>query len=387
MSNRQSTIWTRVGIVLAIWTAIAIVMTGQAYLIMYLAVQASADLPARTPPMALSELFLSSVTECFIWAMLTLGIIWLARRFSFGQGQWLKCLAIHIVACLICGFLEVGLSTLAAEFIRREFPKPTITANVMFLYFVAKLNNNIFFYWAILAIVHVVRYYRQFRERELLSAQLETKLAQTQLQILKMQLQPHFLFNTLNAISALIHQDVELADRMIARLGDLLRATLDTANQQEVPLQQELDFIEPYLEIEKARLGQRLTVDLNVEPAVLGPGCRTSSCNPWWKTPFAMASPCVPAPASSGFTRIAKLTAFAWRSRTAAPDFRPPMAPPRESVWPTPAPAWKSFMAPGTVSNWSKARTAVCKSASPSHFATWPTAPWRRPRENPPPHC
>ena len=84
-----------------------------------------------------------------------------------------------------------------------------------------------------------------------------------------MQLHPHFLFNTLNAISALIHQDVELADCMIARLGDLLRTTLDNANQQEVPFKQELGFIQPYLEIEKARLGARLTVDLQIDPGVM----------------------------------------------------------------------------------------------------------------------
>src|SRR5262249_58213995 len=131
------------------------------------------------------------------------------------------------------------------------------------------LNNNIFFYWAILAVAHVLNYYRRWRDRELASSQLEAKLAQTQLQVLKMQLHPHFLFNTLNAISALIHQDVELADRMIARLGDLLRTTLDNANRQEVAFQQELDFIHPYLEIEKARLGSRLSVDLCIDPAVM----------------------------------------------------------------------------------------------------------------------
>src|SRR5262249_30799323 len=164
---------------------------------------------------------------------------------------------------------EVLLSMLAAEVIRSEFPKPTISVNVLFCFFVAKLNNNIFYYWAILTVAHVVSYHRQLRQRELLASQLEAKLAQTQLQILKMQLHPHFLFNTLNAISALIHQDVELADRMIARLGDLLRSTLDSANQQEVPFKQELDFIQPYLEIEKARLGPRLTVELQIDPAVL----------------------------------------------------------------------------------------------------------------------
>jgi LytS/YehU family sensor histidine kinase len=191
------------------------------------------------------------------------------KRFPFGQGRFVRSLLIHLGACLVCGFCQTLLALVAAELLRKEIPKPTISANVLFYFFVAKLNNNIFFYWAVLAVGHVLNYYRQFRDRELLSSQLVAQLAQTQLQILKMQLHPHFLFNTLNAISALIHSDVELADRMIARLGDLLRRTLENANQQEVSLRQELDFIEPYLEIEKARLGPRLTVDFNIDPDVM----------------------------------------------------------------------------------------------------------------------
>ena len=255
--------------VLGIWLAIAVGLTGQAYLIVYSALQAQADLPRVHPSPVLSELFLSSLAECLIWAVLTLGILRLARRYPFGRGKWLRPLTVHLSACLVCGCIAAVLSAIAAEIIRQEFPKPTITFNVLFLFFVGKLNNNIFFYWAVLAVAHVLNYYRQLRERELLSSQLEAKLAQTQLQILKMQLHPHFLFNTLNAISALIHQDVELADRMIARLGELLRTTLDSANQQQVPLKQELDFIQPYLEIEKARIGPRLTVDLQIEPDVM----------------------------------------------------------------------------------------------------------------------
>jgi two-component system, LytTR family, sensor kinase len=268
--NRRQRFLSQFAIVFGIWAAIAVVLTGQSYLIAYLGVLARSDLAQRnTSGISFFELLLSSFTECFVWVFLTLAIFWLVRRFPLGQGKWSRSLAVHVGACLLCGFLEVLLSVLAAEIIRQEFVKPTISMNVLFLYFAAKLNNNIFFYWAIVAVAHVVRYYRQFRERELHTSQLETKLAQTQLQILKMQLHPHFLFNTLNAISALIHQDVELADRMIARLGDLLRTTLDNANQQEVPFKQELDFIQPYLEIEKARLGSRLTVDLQIEPAVM----------------------------------------------------------------------------------------------------------------------
>ena len=267
--SRNKNLLVRLGVVLGIWMGLAVVLTGQAYLLVYLAIHAHHDLANYRPTIALSELFLSSVTECLFWAFMTLGVLWLSKRFPFGQGKWLRSLMVHSMVCVACGFVQASLSVLAAEIIRKEIPKPTMTLNVLIYFCVAKFNNNLFFYWAILAVGHVLNYYRRWRERELLASQLEAKLAQTQLQILKMQLHPHFLFNTLNAISALIHQDVELADRMIARLGDLLRTTLDNANQQEVPFKQELGFIQPYLEIEKARLGARLTVEVEVDPEVM----------------------------------------------------------------------------------------------------------------------
>jgi two-component system LytT family sensor kinase len=268
-TSAQKKFWTQLGIVLAVWTGLAVVFTGQGYLLLGLAIQARQDLDKVETKLDLTEIFLSTIAECLIWAILTFGIIWLARRFPIGPGKWLRSLPIHIVACLLCSVLAIILAGLMAELIRHGIPKPTHTGSVLLLFVVAKLNNNIIFYTAILAVAMLLNYYRQIRERELTTSQLEAKLAQTQLQILKMQLHPHFLFNTLNAISALIHQDVELADRMIARLGDLLRASLENANQQEVAFKQELDFIQPYLEIEKARLGTRLTVDVQVDPAVM----------------------------------------------------------------------------------------------------------------------
>lgn len=84
-----------------------------------------------------------------------------------------------------------------------------------------------------------------------------------------MQLQPHFLFNTLHSVSALIHKDPVSADRMIARLGDFLRLTLENAGTQEVSLQEELEFLKCYLEIERVRFRERLTVQMNIEPQTL----------------------------------------------------------------------------------------------------------------------
>jgi sensor histidine kinase YesM len=257
----------QVATVLGIWVILALLLTGQAYLVIQSAQRAQSDLKGVPQAVTPFELFINVLVDCIIWAFLTLFIIWLGNKFPLVQGKWRRSICVHIVACLVCGVVQSTLLVLVSEYTRVDIPKPTLTANVLFLFFVAKLNNNVFFYWAILAVYQILTYYRQLRERELRSSQLEAKLAQTQLQILKMQLHPHFLFNTLHAISALMHKDVELADRMIARLGDLLRSTLENAHRQEVPLQQELEFIEPYLEIEKARLGPRLTVHLDIDPA------------------------------------------------------------------------------------------------------------------------
>jgi sensor histidine kinase YesM len=129
-----------------------------------------------------------------------------------------------------------------------------------------QFHTYVLIYWAMLGVAHALDYRRQSRERALRTSQLEARLAQTQLQMLKLQMHPHFLFNTLNSISALIHTDVELADRMVARLGDLQRLALQHFGAEEVPLREELEFLLSYLEIEQARLGPRLGFDLDVEP-------------------------------------------------------------------------------------------------------------------------
>jgi sensor histidine kinase YesM len=124
-------------------------------------------------------------------------------------------------------------------------------------------------YWAIVLLSHALRYHSEARDRALRESQLETHLVESQLQGLQRQLQPHFLFNTLNTISALMHRDVDAADNMIAKLSDLLRISLQNVGVQEVPLKQELDFLSKYLEIEQTRFRDRLTVVFDVHPDTL----------------------------------------------------------------------------------------------------------------------
>jgi sensor histidine kinase YesM len=134
---------------------------------------------------------------------------------------------------------------------------------------VATFFFNLLIYWVIVSVSHAVGFYRKLNERELRTAELEQRLTQARLKALQMQLNPHFLFNTLHTISALVHQDVEVADQTIARLADLLRYALESTDEQEVSLAQELCFLQRYVEIEQTRFGDRLSFKTEIAPDVL----------------------------------------------------------------------------------------------------------------------
>jgi sensor histidine kinase YesM len=133
---------------------------------------------------------------------------------------------------------------------------------------VLKARTNIPIYWVVVSIVHALTYYRRSQDRERKAVELEARLTDAKLEALRMQLQPHFLFNTLNAISTLVHRDPRAADEMIANLSELLRATLDTT-EPEIPLRQELEFLDRYLEIQQVRFGERLRIEKKIDATAL----------------------------------------------------------------------------------------------------------------------
>src|SRR5438309_2833852 len=147
--------------------------------------------------------------------------------------------------------------------------KPVAFAETFNPLLVKTFHFNLLIYWVIVSVSHTFDYYRQVQERELRAAELERSLSQARLQALQMQLNPHFLFNTLHAISSLVHKDAEAADRMISRLSDLLRYTLESTAEHEVPLEQELQVLDRYLEIEQTRFGARLSVEKQIAPETL----------------------------------------------------------------------------------------------------------------------
>jgi hypothetical protein len=127
---------------------------------------------------------------------------------------------------------------------------------------------NLPVYVVIVSVVHAFALYRRVQERDRRALELTTSLSQAKLQALRLQLQPHFLFNTLNAISTLVHTDPDRADEMIVNLSEMLRLSL-AVGEQEVPLRREIEILDRYLQIEQMRLGERLRVERAIEPTVL----------------------------------------------------------------------------------------------------------------------
>jgi LytS/YehU family sensor histidine kinase len=136
-------------------------------------------------------------------------------------------------------------------------------------FWISNFEDALWMYFPIVCITHAVLFYRESRERQLLESKLQTQLARAQLSLLQSQLHPHFLFNTLHAVSTLMSRDVAAARTMIVRLSDLLRLAMQSVNVQEVTLKQELEFIDNYLEIERTRFQDRLTVQLDIAPETL----------------------------------------------------------------------------------------------------------------------
>lgn len=200
----------------------------------------------------------------YTWGLLGLIAYRLSRRFPLERNHWLNRLAIHLAFCL--GFAAVKIF-IDYPIIRGFYcPRPDDLTMPLYLRmgFGSRFLVFAVYYLALIAVSHALDYYGKYREGQLRAARLEAGLTHARLHLLKTQLQPHFLFNTLNAISALVHVDAEAANRMLARLGDLLHLALEDFAVQEAPLARELEIARAYLEIEQGRLGPRLIVDWNI---------------------------------------------------------------------------------------------------------------------------
>ena len=230
-------------VVLAGWTLLVIVFAASSSLTYALSYQ---------PPRWRYTLMMAA-TEWYVWAAFTPLVAWLARRFRISRRQWWRALIIAIAG-------------LPAALFKVTFTRVFRGAIGDDNYFqISDLTAQYLIYWGLVAATHAWLYYRDVQQRELRTSQLETLLAETRLQMLGMQLQPHFLFNTLNTIAELVHQRPEAAERMITGLSHLLRETLHAGLVDRVPLEQELQLLDRYVDIQRARFGDRLAVNVLIE--------------------------------------------------------------------------------------------------------------------------
>src|SRR5262245_17920591 len=207
-----------------------------------------------------------NVTYWYAWAVLVPGMLWMAWRYPFGRHTWKRAAAMHCGAVVLFTLAHAALAVTCRVLIMKAFAGRDVSWWMYFqeLFFL-NFDWEMMTYWAVVGFSHALDFHREAQERELTAAQLSTRLAEANLQALQRQLHPHFLFNTLNTISALMHRDTEAADAMLERLSDLLRLTLDRVGTQVVSLKDELDFLRKYLEIEKTRFAERLQVHIEVE--------------------------------------------------------------------------------------------------------------------------
>ena len=201
------------------------------------------------------------------WALLTPGVFWLTRRVPIRAPRRARNLLIHAAAGSVVAVAAIA--GLAAFGWLLEEPPPGGYGERLSRGLGSGYPSLMMVYGALVAIGMGLDLRRRYREGQLRSARLERRLAEAQLAALRMQLQPHFLFNTLHAISALMDEDVPAARRMIARLSELLRATLASNGEPEVPLEREIEVLERYLDIERVRLGDRLRVEYAVDDDAL----------------------------------------------------------------------------------------------------------------------
>lgn len=296
-TRQQLLLW---GLILGLWGLLVLVFAGQLYL--------SANLPWP-------EAILASLRDWYPWLLLGPIAAWLASTFPLERQRFKISVPIHVIGCIAAVFLyglmvprppmgrggplgaggggppfrwrggapeqlpSSGPDSWPSEGGPRAQPPfpPNSEAGIRHMpdqrsFYVNRAimqaRFNVPLYWVIVSVVHALTYYRRSQERERNALELEGRLAEAKLQTLQMQLHPHFLFNTLNAIATLVHKDPQAADEMIGNLSELLRATLETA-QQEIPLRQELVFLDRYLEIQQVRFGDRLRIEKRIDASAL----------------------------------------------------------------------------------------------------------------------
>jgi two-component system, LytTR family, sensor kinase len=263
--------------------------------------------PGVSQPTSVTTALMHGIVFWFLWAVSTPLIVLLARTFPLEGERWTDGLQFHLPAGLIFSLLHLlAYVMITASIEARHLPDSfeVFLKNFQTVFFRSFAWWSLV-YWAVLIASYAWDYHARYRSGLLRASQLETELSQAELRALRMQLHPHFLFNTLNSISALLHTDKEAADRMIARLGDFLRLTLSSQSSHQVTLAEELRFLECYLSIERERFRERLRVSIEIEPEAMSS-----------RVPHLLLQPMVENAIRHGIAHLERPGSLAVRART-----------------------------------------------------------------------
>ena len=252
----------RVAFLFGVWTLVGIVFATVSY---------AATLAETNRRFGFVDALRLNLIQFYLWGIFSPLIFWFSRSFPVElPPRKLRNLLLHIPALLVVAgvhqAIQVALLWSFTPRMRQQWPA---LIDCYRFYFWFGFYIDLIIVLLIIIGVHALFYYRSFKVGELEQESLKAELAQAQLKALKMQLHPHFLFNTLHSISSLILEEPAKANSMIARLGDFLRLTLEHSDDQMVTLKEETEFIRCYLDIEQVRFGDRLTVQMAIDPAML----------------------------------------------------------------------------------------------------------------------
>jgi hypothetical protein len=235
---------------------------------------------ARGGDASIRNLALLNTSFWFTWGVLAWPLTVLSYRFRIDRSPRLA-VPLHIGALVVAAAIHIAQQTSVQVIViydRYKTSKPDMLASFHWPDVWARVfpqQLGMLLDWELVAgagiigFAHAIFYYREGQQRAIREANLEMRLVEARLQTLQRQLHPHFLFNTLHAISALMHRDVPAAERMLIQLSDLLRMTLDIGKRPDIRLGDELDFLGKYVQIEQVRLAERLSVRIDVDPDTL----------------------------------------------------------------------------------------------------------------------
>jgi len=223
---------------------------------------------ARNHPHTFAMRLFEEMNGAYAGLLLSPLFLWLVRRTRIRKDNWWRMVPLTLLTFAVISVCDTTLMSISRRDLAPVFGLGPYDYGNMFYRYPMEFAQHVLLFSVAVTTIYFVDSYREARNRRLATADLEARLAEAQLQNLRLQLQPHFLFNALNTISSVMHEDVNRADTMLGQLGDLLRGTLRLGHAQEIPLKEEVSLLRLYIAIMEERFGEDLKVRIDVDPTL-----------------------------------------------------------------------------------------------------------------------